>query len=164
MMIISLGENTMQSIVNSKKVSLVPFHWAHPHIMNLRPHHARLRQTLPGFDARMRYYQQEGAVTAIYDGVMACSFGAVKLWPGVAECWMITGYQVERAPITLTRSAMRYFDQTAIDMKLHRLQITVDRTNLLAMRWAYRLNFEQEGILRSYGHDKADHVIFAKVY
>lgn len=154
----------MQSIVKNKKLSLVPFHWAHVKMMELRPFDDKLAQAIPDFNERLQYYQQHGGMTAIYKNKIACCFGAVSLWPGVAECWMLTSYQVESAPITLTRSAMRYFDQCAIDMKLHRLQITVDRSNLLAMRWAYRLNFEQEGILRSYGHDKSDHVILAKVY
>jgi len=154
----------MQSILTNKKVSLVPFHWAHVKMMELRPFDDNLVKTMPHFDERLQYYQQEGGMTAVSSGKIACCFGAVPLWPGVAECWLITAYQVERTPITLTRSAMRYFDQCAIDMKLHRLQITVDSRNVLAMRWAVGLKFGAEGTLRQYGHDKSDHVLFAKVY
>ena len=77
---------------------------------------------------------------------------------------MITTHHVERNPISLTRGAMRYFNQTAIDMKLHRLQITVDNSNVLALRWANRLKFTQEGVLQGYGPNKSDHTMFARYF
>jgi len=32
------------------------------------------------------------------------------------------------------------------------------------LRWASALKFTQEGVLRQYGHDRTDYIIFARYY
>jgi len=152
-----------QSIINHKNVRLVPFQWFHPHLMDLRPFERALMSDIPNFDYRLQMFEAEGgAVSAMVGNKIACCFGAIKYWPGVAECWMLTGKQVADYPVTLTRSAKRYFDDLMHIQKLHRLQITVDTANDLAIRWANALQFRQEGLMRQYGVDRSDHAIYAR--
>ena len=132
-------------------------------MMNLRHFEQRLMREVPNFDERLKLFQSVGgAVSAMYKGKIACCLGAVQLWPGVAECWLLTTDAVEERPITLTRTALRYFNKLMSDKKLHRIQITVDTANTLAIRWANALKFREEGLLRQYGVDKSDHIIYAR--
>jgi len=77
---------------------------------------------------------------------------------------MLTSHLVDGYPVSLTRSTTRYFNRIATEMKLKRLQLTVNATNLVAVRWANALGFTREGVLRSYGADGADHIVFARIY
>jgi len=152
-------------ISSNSSVSLIKFHWAHVHLMNLREFERKYFEWFPNYEDMLRTYAScETSATALYDGDVACCFGAVPIWKGVAEAWILTSYIVERNPISLTRGALRYFDNIATDMQLHRLQIVVDGSNLLALRWAKALKFEHEGLLKSYGPDGSDHYMLARYF
>jgi hypothetical protein len=155
----------LESIVTNQDVSFIPFHWAHPHAMRLREWDAALFTEIPNFNEYLKLYAQNGyGVTALVRGTMACCFGVNMLWPGVAEAWLITGYQVDSNPISLSRGAMRYFDYIAIKLILHRLQITVDTRNEVALRWANLLKFKREGVLEKYGPAKSDFVMMSRIF
>jgi len=157
-------DSRLLMIVTLKRCVFVPFHWSHALAMNLRPFDRAHFDTIPDYRERLLAITQAGlSKTAVVDGDMVCSFGVVELWPGVAEAWMLTSYNVERFPISLTRGARRYFDHIYSDLKLHRLQIMVDCRNVIAIKWAKALKLTEEGTLRGYGPDGSDHLVFAKV-
>jgi hypothetical protein len=133
--------------------------------MNLREFERKYFEWFPDYEDMLRTYAScETSATALYNGDVACCFGAVPVWKGVAEAWILTSYIVERNPISLTRGALRYFNKIAIDMQLHRLQIVVDDSNLLALRWAEVLKFKREGLLKGYGPDGSDHYMMARYF
>jgi len=150
-------------ITNHSGVSVVPFHWAHVRMMDLRPFEQMYFEQFPDYDMRLKTMaQHEHSYTALLRGEIACCWGAVPLWSGVAEAWMLTSYKVETNPVALTRGAIRYFNTIYSDMQLHRLQIVVDCRNNVAIRWARALKFAEEGTMRGYGPDGADHIMFAR--
>jgi len=133
--------------------------------MRLREWDAALFTEIPNFNEYLKLYAQNGyGVTALVRGTITCCFGVNMLWPGVAEAWLITGYQVDSNPISLSRGAMRYFDYIAIKLILHRLQITVDTRNEVALRWANLLKFKREGVLEKYGPAKSDFVMMSRIF
>ena len=146
---------------NNSSVIFVPFHWAHPLHMDLRPFERAHFDDVPDYVERLKTFE---GYTAMHAGEMACCFGVNELWPGVAEAWMLTTNLVERNPISLTRGAIRYFNHIAIDKQLHRLQITVDTRNTLAIHWAKMLKFKTEGVMQYYGPNQNDYVMFARYY
>ena len=153
------------SIVTNKSVSIVPFHWGHAYTADLRPFDQAYFTDIPNYREILKMYAASGnACTALLDGKVACCFGFQLLWPGVAEAWMLTSNQINTKAVSLTRSAGRYFDHIATKQVLKRLQITVNAQHDLAMRWAVALRFTQEGIMRNYGADGSDHVMFARYY
>lgn len=153
------------AILRNENVSLVPFHWAHPEAMDLRPHDRVYYDCIPNFREYLKLYMASGnALTAVVPEGMACCFGVNAMWPGIAEGWMLTSHLVDGYPVSLTRSTTRYFNRIATEMKLKRLQLTVNATNVVAVRWANALGFTREGVLRSYGADGADHIMFARIY
>lgn len=143
----------------------VPFHWAHPHHMNLRHYDAKCFDEVPNYaDILKLYAEQPHAYTGIYKGKMVCSFGSVQVWPGVAEMWLLTDYLVESIPISLTKAAIRYHNHIAIELQLHRLHMTVEVDNSFAVRWASALKFTREGLLTKYGAAGQDYFMYARYF
>ena len=150
---------------SNKDATIVPFHWTHPYSMDLREFDKKPFKDVPNYDELLKMYgQQPHAYTVLYQTEMICSFGAIKLWPGNAEVWLLTSYQFERVPISATRTAMRYFNHIAIDLRLHRLQMTVEADNLFAVRWASAVKFTNEGLMRGYGPVGQDYFMFARYF
>lgn len=153
------------SILTNKHVTLMPFRWYHPRAMNLRRFDREAYIELPDFDLRLQNYELEKhCYTAFFKGKPFCCFGVQEIWPGVGEGWLITDEMVVDLTVTLTRSTVRYFDLVAIEKKLHRIQLTVNTKDLLAVRWAHALKFAQEGVMRKYGPDQTDYLMMSRNY
>ena len=154
-----------RDITTNRQIQIVPFHWAHPYAMELREFEKVSFETIPNYQDMLRAFQAEGgAITALWRGKIIACLGCNNMWPGVAEAWMITSIEFANISVTVTRAAIRYFDKVAIENKLKRLQITVNVENDLAMRWAKVLKFTPEGVMKHYGSDGADHMMFARIY
>lgn len=157
--------NWRDDLCTNRDVMVVPFHWGHAYMAELRPFDAQFLNLVPDYKSRLKAATETGtACTAILSGNVACCFGVNDLWPGVAEGWMITTNHVERNPISLTRGARRYFDLIAIHMKLKRLQLTVNVDNTLAINWANALKFTPEGAMLNYGPDGSTYTMFARYF
>jgi hypothetical protein len=155
----------LRDITTNKQIQIVPFHWAHPYAADLRSFDREAFEYLPNYREMLQAFQAEGnALTALWRGRIIACWGYNKMWPGVAEAWLITSVDFVSLSVTVTRAAIRYFNKIAIQDQLKRLQITVNTENELAMRWAVALKFEKEGLLRNYGPSGSDHMMFAKVY
>jgi hypothetical protein len=156
---------SLPDISTNYRVNFIPFHWAHVHMMDLRPFEKQYFEWFDDYNETLKMFASYGnCYTALHNGNVACCFGAVPLNRGTAEGWMLTSYIVESNPISLTRGARRYINKIAIDMQLHRLQFVVDNSNVLAIRWTKALGFTEEGLMKNYGPDKSDHFMFARYF
>lgn len=96
---------------------------------------------------------------------LACC-GILKLKPGVGELWsrFSVALPVEK-PSRLWVEAFRLID-LEIDRQMagtfHRLQIAIPIDFEPGLRFARRLKFQQEGILRQYGVDRSDYAAFGR--
>tara|TARA_R100001510_G_scaffold54772_1_gene57846 strand:+ start:1532 stop:2014 length:483 start_codon:yes stop_codon:yes gene_type:complete len=152
-------------LISNESVRLVPFRWYHLKAMRMREDNTDMFVYIPDFETRIMIF--DGAPnchTAIADGNIVACWGAQELWPHVAECWLFTSTHFNSYPISATRGADRYFNQLAISLKLKRLQLTVNSKNSLAVRWAKRLRFETEGLMRSYGPDGSDYFMTSRIF
>lgn len=152
-------------IVSNSSVTLVPFRWYHLQAMDMRSDNTDMFSYIPDFENRIMLF--DGAPnchTAIAGGNIVACWGVQELWPHVAECWLFTSNHFNSYPISATRGADRYFNQIAITLRLKRLQLTVNSKNPLAVRWAKRLRFNTEGLMRSYGPDGSDYFMTARIY
>jgi len=162
---ISTYSNWRETLCGNSEVSIVPFYWGHAYMAELRPIDAQFLRLVPDYKEALQGASATGlACTALLRGKIACCFGVNKLWPGVAEGWMLTTDHVATAPVSLTRGAYRYFNLIATEMVLKRLQLTVNTQNDLAVRWADALQFTPEGLLKNYGPDGADYRMYARYY
>ena len=63
-------------ITNHSSVSVVPFHWAHVRMMDLRPFEQMYFKQFPDYDARLKAMSQyEHSYTALLRGEIACCWG-----------------------------------------------------------------------------------------
>jgi len=156
---------SFNDLSTNRYVQIVPFHWAHPRVMDLRPFDREYYDAVPYYDEMLKSFQAAGdACTALYRGKIVACFGTNILWPGMGEAWLLTGKQINTLAVSLTRTTHRYFNQLATTKGLKRLQLTVNAENELAVRWADALKFTREGLLRNYGPTGADHIMFARIY
>ena len=102
------------------------------------------------------------AVTAFLNLKPVACFGFVEIWQGVAEAWLIADDKARTKPIGMTKVGKTFFDIAEISYSLHRIQISVRTTDTRAHQWAKVLGFAEEGTMRQYGPDRADHFIMAR--
>lgn len=146
-------------------VSIVPFHWGHAMMAELRPMDREYFDTVPDYANWLKSYAANDlSCTAIVGGKIACCFGVVQYWPGMAEGWMLTTDKVATHPVSLTKGALRYFNKVATILQLKRLQLTVDCHNSFAINWANALKFTPEGVMRNYGPNGNDYVMYARYF
>jgi len=147
-------------------VTVVPFKWYHIKAMDIRKAEQRNIEQMPDYVERLKHQQSLGlSCTAIIDGDgPACSWGYIPQWPGVYECWFLSSYLIERYPILTIRHSRYHIESDAITLKAHRLQMSVDASDRIAMRYAHALGFSSEGVMKSYGPDKADYERLARIF
>ena len=102
------------------------------------------------------------AVTAFYGSQPVACFGFVPIWTGVGEAWLIADDKARSKPIGMTKMAKLFFDILQISYELHRVQIAVRTSDMRAHKWALFLGFKEEGTMRRYGPDGADHYIMSR--
>lgn len=148
------------------KVTIVPFKWYHIKAIDIREAEQRNMQQIPGYIDKLKQQEALGlSCTAIIDGEgPVCSWGYIPHWPGVYECWFLSGYRIESYPITTIRQSRYHIDSDAITLQAHRFQMSVDASDVIALRYAKGLGFANEGIMKSYGPDKRDYVRLARIF
>lgn len=88
--------------------------------------------------------------------VVACA-GVSILWQSVAEGWLIMSSDAARHPVSVARYTGRLFDSIMKKNSLHRIQASVNCKDDKAVRFAYWLGFEYEGIMKKFGPDGSDY-------
>ena len=104
------------------------------------------------------------AITVYYQGQIAACWGFAQLVPGVYEAWCLGSELFNQYPVATTRTAKFVIEQGAKYLAAHRIQVTVLANNKVANNWASVLLFNKEGLLKQFGHDKQDYVMYAKYY
>ncbi len=160
-----VNDTLLGEIVKSDNLKIVPFKWYHPRSMDLRPFDLLCYEQMGDFDNALRYFESEPfSYTAVHNGKMVACFGSHVIWDGVCESWLLGSKHLNSVPITLTRMCRRYLDVVARELKLHRMQITCDTKDEVAVKWAIALKFEEEGLLRRYGPAGSDYIMFSRIY
>jgi RimJ/RimL family protein N-acetyltransferase len=103
-------------------------------------------------------------ITVVYQEQIAACWGFARVVPGVYEAWCLGSKLFNKHPIATTRTAKFVLEHGAKYIAAHRIQLTVRADNKVANNWASVLQFQYEGLMKQFGHDKADYVMFAKYY
>ena len=143
---------------------LVTFSPVHIEMMELSPFEQAYFDSLPNW-----LYMLEGmaALGYAYTGIKAgrpyCSFGVMKMWPGVAEMWLIPDADLAQVVMSFHRAARRFSDICMSKLHLVRLQATVHSANVPGDNWIKRMLFQEEGVLRGFGPDGSDHKMYSRI-
>ena len=149
-----------------EKVNIIPFEWYHVPTMNLRTQEREYFEMIPGHMDRIKAQKNWGpSFSAVAEGRgIICSWGFSMLWPGVFDLWLITSKLVEERRVQMIRQSRAAILDAAIAMKAHRFQITINPRFLHTVRFAEALYFEKEGVLKSYGPDGSDYLMYARIF
>jgi len=108
-------------------------------------------------------YSQIGyAFTGVDAGRPYLSFGAIVLWPGVAEIWMTPDRHLSSVRMSFHRAARHFLSIIAYERRLVRLQAMVHTQNVHADRWIKSMHFCAEGTLKTFGPEGADYTVYAR--
>lgn len=98
------------------------------------------------------------------EGVV-CVAGVTRLWSGVGYCYVAPTSLVRKYPIAYSRKLRAVMLELARVNRLHRLQCEVHAGWPEARRWCERvLGMRAEGVLRRYGPDGADYIMYSRVF
>lgn len=89
--------------------------------------------------------------------------GVAFLWEGVGSGWVITSELLLKHKTWSHRVIRDALDITEKIHNLHRIESIILKEHEVSMKWAERLGFEQEGLLRKYDSQKQDHWLYARI-
>lgn len=92
-----------------------------------------------------------------------CCGGFLMYWPGVMEGWMITSDKLPRFGKEVTVRVIRKIEEVEKMFSLRRLQMTVRADFEIGQNWAAKLGFKREGILKKFGPEGCDYIMYARV-
>ncbi len=81
--------------------------------------------------------------------VVACA-GVMLLWDRVGEAWAVTSPLVHEYASYFHKATKDHLAKIINQYRLERVQAFVDKEHKVAMKWAERLGFEQEGEMRKF--------------
>lgn len=132
--------------------------------IQLRADHAAYVRALGKWDAGVApaLVRSGGVALVAPEGVVACA-GVSLFWEGVGQLWMRVSDLSEQYPHALAKRAKTFVGMAESSLNLRRLQAVVLAENEVARRFICWLGFQAEGLLRNYGPEGADYIMFAKV-
>lgn len=143
---------------------VVPFEPWHTDLMIIRDIEMTNAFALPDIKKRMESVAKATleAATFIKDGRLVFAAGAVSLWPGVFEAWVIPSIYVPVYPIWFMKKVKNYIAAFIETFNCHRIQ-TVSLADEFHSRWMEKLGFFNEGTLHKYDHNKKDYAMYARI-
>ena len=143
---------------------LVPYHPALLQMMDLRAFDQMFFKHIPGFDKVVAAYDQMGPTfVGCHKGKPIIIVGCIPLWNGVSELWMLTDTAITSFTRPFWMATKRLVEILTAELSLVRLQCTVCSLNLPAIKFIEALQFKEEGLLRAYGPDQSDFLMYARV-
>jgi RimJ/RimL family protein N-acetyltransferase len=108
--------------------------------------------------------QEHLAFTGLINDKVIAAAGMKRIWGNVAEGWFIAKNDVWNYPITIAKAVKQNIDYLATSNNIKRLQTAVRADFGIGIRFAKWLGFANEGLMKSYGFDGADHYRMARIY
>jgi len=83
------------------------------------------------------------------EGLVA-SGGVIPLWKGVGEAWVVTSELVKTYPIMFAKTTWRKLYEIINSNGIERVQTTIHKNHITSQRWAERMGFENEGLMKKF--------------
>lgn len=142
-------------------MNIVPFHHDHMRALEFQPEQEA--ETLFMTPEDMAAFDQGVAFSAIEDGVVFGVAGIMDIpgWNGQrAVAWAVLRPNVGVCRLLQMTRAAR---QALAEHPARRIECSVSPTFLNGMIWARRLGFVVEGLMRGYGPNGDDYLLYARV-
>lgn len=109
------------------------------------------------------WYDRGPASTVVIDGDIICCGGVVLLGYQRGEAWMLMSPLFAKYPKTVYSSVKRFLNNTIKVEKLRRVQAISNPDHYKAGTFLEHLGFQCEGVLRKYGPNCEDLLMFSRV-
>lgn len=103
------------------------------------------------------------ATTFFYGDDPVAIFGASQLFRGVFHVWAFLTEDVKKHPIAFHREVVKLIDWWFKNAQLRRMQMSVKVGFSEGSKWASLLGFVPEGVMKNYGPDGSDYLLFARI-
>jgi len=100
----------------------------------------------------------------IYKGatILAILYGT-SLFPGVMQLSAILTEDIYKYPVSFIKFIRKLLEQQNKKSGIHRLQFEVKASYIAGQKFAESLGFVKEGIMRKFGSDQSDYILYARV-
>ncbi len=102
------------------------------------------------------------AFTILSDDKIIGIIGGSYFFPGVAEVYALLSNDI-KGNFSFHKAVKTIVDGAFEAFKVHRLQMVVRADFLVGQKWAESLGFEAECVMKKYGPNGDDYVLFARV-
>ena len=148
----------------TKLVKVVPFMSAHGEdLLKI--------QTGEGASDRLRIEKNwvqnvaipDHSYSMISNGHLIAAGGIFPIWTSTGEAWLIPSDRVSRVKKSFAYSVRHVFGLLVEENSYRRVQASARADYRGGQRFLEWLGFEREGLMKSYGPDGADYVMYGKV-
>jgi RimJ/RimL family protein N-acetyltransferase len=144
-------------------IEVIPFHVKHLTELTNRKD---IFKNDPELDERVRMVSGHPLCfswTLTREGKILGIVGGHQIWKGVVEIWSLLSEDVLTIPIAFHKAISRILDFHEENIPVHRYQATVQADFTQGQRWMEVLGFKYEGLLKKYGVNQEDYVLFARI-
>lgn len=102
-------------------------------------------------------------VCLIKDGKPIAIFGISSIWKGVAHLWTVTTDESDKHKLLFCKYLLEFYSAMQSKFNFHRAQFSIKKDYEGGKRWAEFLGFTEEAVLKQYGPDKTDYVMYSRL-
>lgn len=102
------------------------------------------------------------AVTVLREGEVLAIFGAFWFVPGVRHLWGLVSVDACKYPIGFYKISKQLLAWQEKQSQARRLQIDIRANDESLIKWADKLGFQQEGLMKKFGQDGSDYFLYAR--
>jgi len=145
------------------KIKQITYKKEHIELIDIREREYEYFKITPNFAQKLGMLEKlHSAMTLLYDEIVLGVVGYVPIVPGTYEVWLIPSSHISTHSLAFAKLLRYYKEEIMPSFEWHRLQMVAPNDELHE-RWASFLGFQKEGILRQWGHDKMDYVMWSAV-
>ena len=152
--------------LQDERTSVIPFNSFLLNTMQLGPSDKAMLKNIPGYKEYLDAASDAGYGYCVVDrGRPIVCFGIALQWPHVAECWLIPDTQrIKQWRHRFHKGSLKFFEEVASRLDLHRIHVTVDVDNIVALKWITRMKFKKEAVLQKYSYNEKDMVMYSRLF
>ena len=148
-----------------KILHIVPYQKGHGvFILSQQMNHVLMDQDAQFDGDAMELEEQNMSFTGMVNKQPIFAAGMKKIWNGVAEGWVLATKEVWNHPLLVARAIKKDFAKVAKQHNIKRVQTAVRSEFEIGIKFATWLGLENEGLMKQYGFDGADHYRFARIF
>lgn len=144
------------------RFKLIPYKPDHFDLLEIREREVRTMQIIGHGKERMNALSQMGTCfIMMFDGRVLGAVGWFEFWPGVCELFVLPSIYLPKAGIVFAKAMKKHLHSFEKIKRFRRIQVTAVK-DMVHIRWLTWLGFVTEGVLKNYGPNGEDFMMWAR--